>query len=81
MKVLYQQELAHLVPVLQTMGFEMHPLSDDATADAILFASSPQAAMRAHAVPGGTLLLNVRGMSPSEAAQALRRRAQTPLFP
>ena len=81
MKVLYHQELARLAVALQAMGFEMQPLAEDATADAILFASVSKAAMKTRPAPGGTLLLNARGMSAAEAAQALRRKTQTPLFP
>lgn len=81
MVVLYASELAPLATALGTMGFEMHPMQEGMAADAVLFSASPGSAMRARPAPGGALLLNARGMSAAQAAQALRRRSQAPLFP
>jgi len=80
MKVMYQSDLAPLAAALGKMGFEMHPLGAELAADAVLFTSAPGRALAARPAPSGTLLLNVRGMSAAQAAEALRRRCQAPLF-
>ena len=69
-----------LAQQLGAMGFEMHPMGAGIAADAVLFTSAPGRAMRARPAPGGALLLNVAGMSAAQAAEALRRRSQAPLF-
>jgi len=79
-KVVYQSDLAPLAQQLGAMGFEMHPLGAEIAADAVLFTASPARALAARPAPGGALLLNVRGMNAAQAAQALRRRCQGPLF-
>lgn len=80
MKVVFQNDLEPLARVLGNMGFEMHPMGEDVTADAVLFTSSPARALAAKPSSRGALLLNVRGMSAAQTAEALRRRSQAPLF-
>ena len=76
MKVVYQNDLTGLARQLGGMGFEMHPMGAPVAADAVLFTSMPRHALAAKPAQGGALLLNVRGMSAAQAAEALRRRAQ-----
>ncbi len=80
MKVVYQNDLAPLAQQLGAMGFDMHPMGTSVPADAVLFTSAPGRALRTRPAPGGAVLLNVRGMSAAQAAQALRRRAQAPVL-
>ena len=80
MKVLYQEGLASLAGALTEMGFEMHPMGEDIEADAVLFTSSVRRALQSKPGAHGALLLDARGLNAAQAAQALRRRAQTPLF-
>lgn len=80
MKVVYQTDLGPLAGQLGAMGFEMHPMGADVAADAVLFTASPGRALKARPGASGALLLNVRGMSAAEAARALRRRSQAPIF-
>ncbi|MCL1965033.1 MAG: hypothetical protein FWF69_08235 [Firmicutes bacterium] len=80
MKVVYQSDLTALARQLGSMGFEMHPMGAAVAADAVLFTSAPERAIRTRPAAGGAFLLNVRGMNAAQAAQALRRRSQAPLF-
>ncbi|MDR0928642.1 MAG: YkuS family protein [Oscillospiraceae bacterium] len=80
MTVVYPQELTPLAQALSGMGFTMQPMGAEVAADAVLFTSSPHLAMRERPGAQGALLLNVRGMSAAQTAQALRRRSQAPLF-
>ncbi|GHU83636.1 hypothetical protein FACS1894196_3830 [Clostridia bacterium] len=80
MKVLYPGDLAPLARELGAMGFEMCPIGGQEAADAVLFTHSPARALAVRPAPGGALVLNVRGMSAAQAAQALRRRTQAPIF-
>lgn len=80
MKVLYQENLSTLASALSNMGFEMHPLGSDIVADAVLFTTSAQRAFASKPGASGTFLLNAKGLSAAQTAQALRRRSQAPLF-
>lgn len=80
MRVLYEKGLDALASGLSALGYETALLEPGATGDAVLFCSSAHAALRARPAPGGTLLLNARGMSAAQAAQAIRRRAQGPVL-
>ncbi len=80
MKVVYPADLSQLANTLGSMGFEMHPMGADIMADAVLYAASPSKAFAVRPSPGGAFLLDVRGMSAAQAAQALRRRAQAPIL-
>ncbi len=80
MVVTYQQDLAPLAQQLGAMGFEMHPMGADIAADAVLFTSQSARALTAMPAGRGAVLLNVKGMSAAQAAQALRRRAAGPIL-
>lgn len=80
MRVLYQENLSSLAHALSNMGFEMHPMGADIAADAVLFTTSSHRALKAKPGAGGAFLLNAKGLSAAQAAQALRRRSQMPLF-
>lgn len=80
MNVVYTPGLEALAQSLGSMGFHMHPMGADISADAVLCEGDLRAALRARSAPGGTFVLNVRGLSPTQTAQALRRRCRTPLF-
>lgn len=80
MKVVYEQGLAPLAAALHTMGFEMHPMGAEVLADAVLFTASSGAAMRQKPGQGGALVLNVRGLSAAETAEALKRRVHGALL-
>lgn len=80
MKVVYAPGLEALAQSLGRMGFEMHPMGDNVAADAVLCEGSLRPALNTRSAAGGALLLNVRGLSPAQTAQALRRRCQLPLF-
>lgn len=80
MKVLYQENLAQLAGALGKMGFEMHPMGEDIDADAVLFTSSARRALESRPGSRGVLLLNAKGLTAAQAANALRRRLPTPLF-
>lgn len=80
MRILYERGLDPLAAQLAAMGFETARLEDGGTADAVLFAAGAHAAMRARPAAHGTLLLNARGMNAAQAANAVRRRMQEPIF-
>ena len=80
MKVLYQEDLSSLANALSRMGFEMHPMGEDILADAVLFTTSAQRALQSRPGLRGALMLNAKGLNAAQAAQALRRRTQAPLF-
>lgn len=80
MRVLYERGLAPLAAELSALGFETAALEDGGEADAVLFAASAHAALRARPGPGGALLLNARGMNAAQAANALRKRARGPVL-
>jgi len=80
MKVLYQEDLSSLASALSRMGFEMHPMGEDITADAVLFTSSAKRAFQSRPGVHGAVLLNAKGLNAAQAAHALRRKMQTPLF-
>lgn len=80
MNVVYTPGLEGLAQSLGSMGFHMHPLDADVSADAVLCEGNLHAALRTRSAPGGAFVLNVRGLSPAQTAQALRRRCRTPLF-
>lgn len=80
MRVLYESSLAPLAAQLAAMGFETAPLDEGGAADAVLFQAGAGAAMRARPGANGALLLNARGMNAAQAAGAIRRRLQEPIF-
>lgn len=79
MKVAYQPGLEALAGSLTGMGFDMMPVGSQQEMDAVIFEGGMKN-LRFKPSGKGALLLNVRGMSPAQAAQALRRRSQTQLF-
>ncbi|MEG0766398.1 MAG: hypothetical protein RR482_01665 [Clostridia bacterium] len=80
MKVIYQSGLEALAHSLHTMGFEMHAMQEQVAADAVLFAQDLQGAAKTRVRKHGAMLLNVRGLSAAQTAEALRRRCNGPLF-
>ena len=80
MRVLYERGLAPLAAQLSTMGCETAPLDEGGAADAVLFQTGAHAAMRARPGAKGALLINARGMNAAQAAGAIRRRRQEPIF-
>jgi hypothetical protein len=80
MKVTYQQGLENLAGSLSQMGFEMIPLGQEQETDAVLYRQGIEAALRARPSGRGALLLNVRGLSAAQTAQALRRRCHAQIF-
>ena len=79
MKVAYQPGLEAMAGSLSGMGFEMAPAGSGQEMDAVIFTGG-MVGLRFRPSVRGAFLLNVRGMSPAQAAQALRRRSQTQLF-
>ncbi len=80
MKVTYQQGLEGLANSLEQMGFEMIPLGQELETDAVLYQQGIEVALSARPSKRGALLINVRGLSPAQTAQALRRRSHAQLF-
>lgn len=80
MNVVYTPGLEALAQSLGSMGFSMHSADAPVAADAILCDGNMRQAFAVRSAPSGAFILNVRGMSAAQTAQALRRRCQTPLF-
>lgn len=80
MKVAFEPGLEGLADSLGSMGFDMVPLGQENETDAVLYQAHFQAALGARPASRGAVMLNVRGMSAGETAQALRRRAASALF-
>lgn len=80
MRVLYERGLSPLAAELSALGFETALLEEGVAADAVLFAANAHAALRTRGAPGGTVLINARGMNAAQAAAAIHRRAQSPVF-
>ncbi len=80
MKVAYPANLSQMAGALGSMGFEMHPLDANILADAVLYTTSPMRAMSVKPAARGAFLLDVRGMSAAQAAQALRNRTREPIL-
>lgn len=80
MKIVYAPETAPLAHDLRGMGFELHAMGEDVAADAVLFAANARDALHVRPGSAGALLLNVRGLSAAETAEALRRRIRGSIF-
>ncbi len=80
MKVAFQQGLEPLADSLTQMGFDMVPLGQEQETDAVLYQQGIEVALRAKPSRRGAMLLNVRGLSAAQTAQALRRRCNAHIF-
>lgn len=80
MTVTYQPGLENLAGSLSDMGFTMVPLGQAEETDAVLYTQGLEGALRVRPGKRGALLLNVRGLSATQTAEALRRRCHAQIF-
>lgn len=80
MTVAYQPGLENLAGSLSDMGFTMVPLGQTEETDAVLYTQGLEVALRVRPSKRGALLLNVRGLSATQTAEALRRRCHAQIF-
>lgn len=80
MIVLYQKGLEEVAAQLLAMGYHVHPLESCVEADAVLYLSDVQGALRARAGASGAAMICVRGLDIPQIAAAIGRRGCAPLF-
>ncbi len=80
MTVAFEQGLEALAGSLSGMGFTMVPLGQESETDAVLYQQGLTVALGARPSRRGAVILNVRGLSAAQTAEALRSRCHARIF-